>query len=114
MRKADLRLDAWDRDVAPTTALRRWYGHDPAKWETFRARYSVELDGRPEAVAVLRARACAMKVTLVYAASDRAHSHALVLRDYLEAAPEPVDYASPPCFMHELEPDGTMPVGSRD
>lgn len=105
VRKAALRLDAWDRDIAPTAALRRWYGHDPAKWDAFRQRYVRELDGRPEAVARLRARALAGRLTLVYGARDTAHSHALALRDYLEEPVEPGAYASPPCFLHELDPD---------
>ena len=109
-RKVDLRLDAWEREAAPTAALRRWYGHDPERWEAFRTRYFAELDGRPAVAAALRARAAAGRLTLVYAARDRAHSHALALKDYLEGeAPEPADYASPPCFMHELAPDWTMP-----
>jgi uncharacterized protein YeaO (DUF488 family) len=110
VRRAALRLDAWEREAAPTPALRSWFGHDPARWEVFRARYFAELDGRPALVAALRARAAAGRLTLVYAARDRAHNHALALRDYLDgAAGEPAEYASPPCFLHELAPDGTMP-----
>ena len=104
VRKAKLRLDQWERDAAPTTALRRWYGHDPAKWDEFRRRYFRELDGRPDVVAALRVRAAAGPLTLVYGARDRAHSQATALREYL-LRPEPVGaYASPPCFMHELDP----------
>jgi uncharacterized protein YeaO (DUF488 family) len=105
VRKAELRLDEWAKDAAPTPALREWYGHDPAKWDEFRRRYWRELDGRPDVVAALRARAAAGPLTLVYGARDRAHSHALALRDYLLRPEEPASYASPPCFMHELDPE---------
>jgi len=105
--KAALRLDGWDKDAAPSTALRRWYGHDPARWEEFRKRYFAELDGRPDVVAALRARTRAGRMTLVYAAKDRAHSHALALRDYLLQPEAPGAYASPPCLMHELDPEWT-------
>ena len=88
VRKAKLRLDQWERDAAPTTALRRWYGHDPAKWDEFRRRYFRELDGRPDVVAALRVRAAAGPLTLVYGARDRAHSQATALREYL-VRPEP-------------------------
>ena len=105
VRKAKLRLDQWERDAAPTTALRRWYGHDPAKWDEFRRRYFRELDGRPDVVAALRVRAAAGPLTLVYGARDRAHSQATALREYL-LRPEPAGaYTSPPCFMHELDPE---------
>ena len=81
VRKAELRLDAVGSDAAPTTALRRWYGHDPAKWDEFRRRYFRELDGRPDVVAALRVRAAAGPLTLVYGARDRAHSQAMALRE---------------------------------
>ena len=111
VRKAKLRLDQWERDAAPTTALRRWYGHDPAKWDEFRRRYFRELDGRPDVVAALRVRAAAGPLTLVYGARDWAHSQATALREYL-LRPEPAGaYASPPCFMHELEPEWVAGAG---
>jgi uncharacterized protein YeaO (DUF488 family) len=98
-----LRLDAW-REAAPSAGLRRWFGHDPAKWEGFRARYFAELDGRRDVVAALRARTRQGPVTLVYAARDPEHNHALALRDYLLDRDRDAEYASPPCFLHELDP----------
>jgi len=84
--KAHARLDWWFREIAPSTELRRWFGHDPARWEVFRRRYRAELDGRPEAVAELLARAREAGImTLLFAARDLEHNHARVLQDYLLA-----------------------------
>lgn len=75
--------DLWLKAVAPSSALRKWFGHDPARWEKFRARYRAELAGNPEAVAELRKVAVEGRVTLLYAARDTRHNHAIVLREYL-------------------------------
>lgn len=77
-------LDHWLKDVAPSTALRRWFGHDPARWAEFRRRYRAELAARPEAMAELRRLAAGRRATLVYAARDTAHNEAVVLRELLE------------------------------
>ncbi|HEX5385605.1 MAG TPA: DUF488 domain-containing protein [Gemmatimonadales bacterium] len=83
VRKADLRLDAWLKDVAPSPALRRWFGHDPAKWAEFKRRYFAELRAHDEALAPLREAARHGPVTLVYGARDTEHNAALALREYL-------------------------------
>ncbi|MBU3029553.1 DUF488 domain-containing protein [Paracoccus marinaquae] len=83
IRKADLQPDAWLRDIAPSTALRKWFGHDPAKWEEFRRLYAAELDARPEAVEAALDWCRRGPVTLLYGASDREHNQAVLLRDYL-------------------------------
>ena len=84
VRKAELKLDMWPKELAPSTELRRWFRHDPAKWEEFRARYFAELDSKRELVEELcRAiaeRGCAV---LLYSARDREHNSAVALRDYL-------------------------------
>lgn len=78
------KLDAeWLKDVAPSADLRRWFGHDPAKWDEFRRRYEAELDGNPGPVAALRAMLAKGRVTLVYGAKDETHNDAVVLGDYL-------------------------------
>lgn len=77
-------LDLWLKDVAPSPALRKWFGHDPARWERFEQRYWKELDGRPEEVGLLRRKAKRGRVTLVYAAHDEEHNGALALKEYLE------------------------------
>ncbi|RMD80370.1 MAG: DUF488 family protein [Gammaproteobacteria bacterium] len=84
LRREAARLDHWAREAAPSDALRRWYGHDPARWEAFRERYFAELDARPEAWRPLLARARRGRLTLLHAARDRERNNAVALRDYLE------------------------------
>jgi uncharacterized protein YeaO (DUF488 family) len=79
-------LDRWERDVAPSPELRKWYGHDPARWEEFRARYLAELRGHGPALERLRELARAGRLTLVFAARDPDRSSAAVLRDVLLGA----------------------------
>ncbi len=86
--KASLDYDDWLRDVAPSPELRKWFGHDPNRWEEFRRRYRAELDARPEALRPLLDAADQGPVTLLYAARDAEHNHARVLRDYLIEAAE--------------------------
>lgn len=82
--KEAAKVDVWLKDVAPSAALRTWFGHDPAKWDEFRARYEAELRERPDAVAELRRLSSEGVATLVYAAKDSAHTHALVLLRVLQ------------------------------
>ncbi len=77
-------LDLWLKDVAPSTELREWFGHDPAKWGEFRRRYWKELDDKPEDIGILKKRARAGPVTLIYSARDREHNAAAALKEYLE------------------------------
>jgi uncharacterized protein YeaO (DUF488 family) len=83
--KERAKLDLWLKDVAPSDALRRWYGHDPDKFAEFRQRYEVELASEPGRAALARLRALAESgpVTLVFATHDVEHSNAAVLRDLL-------------------------------
>lgn len=79
-----LRLHAWVKDVAPSTALRAWFAHDPARWNPFRRRYFRELDARPEVVKCLvDAFGHAGRVTLVFGARDIEHNNAVALKEYL-------------------------------
>lgn len=84
-------LDDWAKDIAPTPALRKWFDHDPARWTEFARRYREELERNGEAVDSLRAFIDEGEMTLLYAAHDTLHNHALVLRDYLMG--KPVSYA---------------------
>jgi uncharacterized protein YeaO (DUF488 family) len=63
-------IDLWARDLAPSTALRRWFAHDPAKWPEFKRRYFAELRATPDAMGELAARARRRRITLVYGARD--------------------------------------------
>ena len=78
-----MKIDAWLHDLGPSTALRKWFGHDPAKWEEFRRRYFAELDQHPEAWQRIQEAARRGNVTLLYSAHDVLHNGALVLREYL-------------------------------
>ncbi|TAH53167.1 MAG: DUF488 domain-containing protein [Betaproteobacteria bacterium] len=81
-------VDLWLRDVAPSNELRKWFGHDPARWDAFRTRYAAELRLGDAAVALqaLREAAAAHPVlTLLYAAHDEVHNNAVVLRDLLRS-----------------------------
>ena len=82
--KVAARIDVWLKDVAPSTRLRIWFGHDPARWIEFRRRYFAELRQNPDAVAELRALTDAQPVTFVYAAKDSEHTHALALKAFME------------------------------
>ena len=85
VKKADLQVDAWIKDVAPSDALRRWFAHDPKKWTEFRRRYLAELRSHPEAWEQILAAARQGRVTLVYSAHDPEHNNAIALKQYLEA-----------------------------
>lgn len=82
--KEQLRVDAWLREVAPSTELRKWFGHDPDKWGEFKKRYLQELAAQPDAVEPLLAKAKAGPITLVFAARDAEHNNAVALKQYLE------------------------------
>lgn len=81
--KADLQIEAWLKAIAPSTALRKWFGHDPTRWEGFRSRYFAELAANPEALYQLRGYLSRGPVTLLYAARDEEHNNAVALRDFL-------------------------------
>lgn len=78
-------LASWSKDVAPSTALRKWFGHDPARWPEFRERYRAELAANPGPVATLKTMLRVGPLTLVYGAHDEEHNNAVVLAEYLAA-----------------------------
>ncbi|HEY5947582.1 MAG TPA: DUF488 family protein [Kofleriaceae bacterium] len=84
MKKSAVRADAWIKDVAPSTELRKWYGHRPERWREFRRRYRNELNTNQRAWSPLLSAATHGNVTLLYAAHDPLHNSAVVLREYLE------------------------------
>jgi uncharacterized protein YeaO (DUF488 family) len=83
--KEKLKIEAWLRDVAPSTELRKWFGHDPAKWKEFQKRYRRELDSHPEAWRPIVTAARRGPVTLIYSSHDERHNNAVALQEYLEA-----------------------------
>lgn len=82
--KERLQLDGWEKVLTPSSSLRQWFAHEPDKWEEFRRFYLEELDSQREAASALLSRAGKSRVTLVYAARDEQHNHALVLKEFLE------------------------------
>jgi uncharacterized protein YeaO (DUF488 family) len=82
--KTKLKLDAWPRELAPSTDLRKWYGHDPARFAEFRRRYKAELAERPEQLSVLRAMVKGRAATLLTATRELDLSHAEVMRGILQ------------------------------
>ena len=86
MSKERARIDEWRKELAPSTALRKWFGHDPAKWAGFQARYRKEL-AESEGIESLKALAAGARqetITLVYSAADEQHNQAVVLREFLD------------------------------
>ena len=83
VRKSELDMSLWMKEIAPSPELRRWFNHDPAHWKQFQVRYRRELDHNPEAVNQLLEIAQKHTLTLLYAARDPVHNHARVLADYL-------------------------------
>ena len=85
IKKTDLRLDDWLKDLAPSNELRRWFAHDPNKWTEFQKRYFAELDRHPEACEPIRSAARHGRVTLIYSSHDAEHNNAVALKEYLSA-----------------------------
>ena len=81
---ADLKVDSWLKQIAPSDELRKWFGHDESKWDEFKRRYWAELRSHTEELQELVQRTEAGRVTLVYAARDTMHNNALALKEYLE------------------------------
>lgn len=82
--KDDLKIDAWPKEAAPSNELRRWFGHDPARWPEFQDRYWQELDGNQEAWLPMLDAARERDITLIYGAKDKEHNNAVALKAYLE------------------------------
>ena len=82
--KAKAKLDLWLKEIAPSTELRKWFGHDPKKWRSFGARYGSELKNHADQIELIKSRAGVGTVTLLYAARDQEHNEAVVLKEVLE------------------------------
>jgi uncharacterized protein YeaO (DUF488 family) len=79
-------IDLWPREIAPSAELRKWYGHDPGKWDEFQRRYRAELDQKGDLIDDLKERLRQGPVTFVFAAKDEEHNSAVLLKEYLEGA----------------------------
>src|SRR4051812_17649847 len=84
--KGEAAIDLWLKGIAPSTELRKWFRHEPAKWDEFRRRYRAELDQNSDLLDDLKQKIRSGPVTFVYAARDESHNSAIVLREYLEGA----------------------------
>jgi uncharacterized protein YeaO (DUF488 family) len=84
VKKEDLHVEAWQKEVAPSTELRKWFNHGPTKRQEFKRRYQAELDRHREAWKLLQEAARQGDITLLFSASDTQHNNALVLKEYLQ------------------------------
>ena len=84
MDKQHAKVDEWLKDIAPSTELRKWFAHDPAKWDDFKTRYQAELAQKKPLIDHLKQTAREQKITLVYAARDEQHNSVIVLKQFLE------------------------------
>lgn len=84
LRKDEAQVDLWLKEIAPSAELRRWFGHDPARWEPFQRKYREELRDRAELLRTLQDALHRGPVTLLFAARDREHNDAVVLKDVLD------------------------------
>jgi uncharacterized protein YeaO (DUF488 family) len=82
--KKETRIDDWLKEIAPSTALRKWFGHDPARWKEFKKRYANELNNQRERVEQLVREAKKQTVTLVFGAKDIEHNNAVALKEHIE------------------------------
>ena len=84
VKKSNARIDEWLREIAPSTGLRKWFKHDPAKWVQFKKKYAAELDQHREEAEKLARESRKRTVTLLFAAKDSAHNNARALKEYVE------------------------------
>jgi uncharacterized protein YeaO (DUF488 family) len=84
IRKSDLEIDGWQKEAAPSSELRKWFGHDPAKWREFQQRYFAELDAHPDAWEPILKAAERGTVTLLYSSQETEHNNAVALKRYVE------------------------------
>jgi uncharacterized protein YeaO (DUF488 family) len=84
LRKDEVHVNLWLKEIAPSTELRKWFAHDPAKWNQFKRRFFHELESRQESVDQLIASAKGRPLVLLYGAKDTKHNQAVALKEYLE------------------------------
>lgn len=84
IKKEAARLDLWLKDIAPSDALRKWFAHDPSRWQEFKKRYRKELEDRQELISDLRAEARRKTVTLLFSAKDTERNNAVALKEIID------------------------------
>jgi uncharacterized protein YeaO (DUF488 family) len=84
LRKKDAQIDKWLKEIAPSTGLRKWFGHDPSRWAEFKRRYFRELDNHPERVQQIARESTKRTVTLLFGAKDTTHNNAVAFKEYLQ------------------------------
>ncbi len=84
--KEKAKVDFWPKELAPSTELRRWYGHDPEEWSEFKSRYFAELDGNPELVNELLEYVRKGTVTFIYSSKEQRLNNAVALKEYVESS----------------------------
>jgi uncharacterized protein YeaO (DUF488 family) len=84
VKKETSRIDLWCKDIAPSNDLRKWFGHNPAKWDEFRRRYFKELDNHPAEVSLLTDKAGRSQLTLLFSAKDKIFNNAAALMEYIK------------------------------
>ncbi len=85
IRKVDIHMDGWQKEVGPSDQLRKWFSHDPAKWTEFQHKYLAELEQRPEVWKPILSAAKRGTVTLLYSSHDAEHNNAVALKQFLES-----------------------------
>ena len=84
LKKNEAQIDEWLKEIAPSARLRKWFGHDPARWKEFKKKYAAELDGQRDQVEKLAREASKRRITLLFSAKDTEHNNAVALKDYIE------------------------------
>lgn len=113
LKKQDADIDHWLKEIAPSTELRKWFDHDPAKWDTFRKRYRRELQDNPRAFEQLKSLADQGRITLLYAARDSKHNQAVILKEALMEGPaargDSGNPSSPVCYADDFPEYNRLP-----
>lgn len=89
LRKDQVHVDLWLKEIGPSDSLRKWFGHEPVKWDSFKKRYFHELGKKHDLMDQLLARAGGKTIVLLYGAKDTEHNQAVALKEYLEMAATP-------------------------